>query len=81
MVSGERIRTYRQRAGMSQEMAAELVGVSRQAVSKWESGQTVPDAVTVAKLCRALNVSADYIILGKEPEEGASAAPPAEPPP
>ena len=66
----ERIAVVRKAMGLTQEQLGELVGVSRQAVSKWESGQTVPDALTVAKLCRALNVSADYIILGKEPEEG-----------
>lgn len=75
----ERIAVVRKAMGLTQEQLGELVGVSRQAVSKWESGQTVPDALTVAKLCRALNVSADYIILGKEPE-GESAGAPAEPP-
>ena len=36
MALGERIKTCRQNAGMSQEKVAELVGVSRQAVTKWE---------------------------------------------
>ena len=36
MTLGERILNYRKRAGMSQEKLAELLGVSRQAVSKWE---------------------------------------------
>ena len=80
MTLGQRISMYRKSLGISQEELGARLGVSRQAVSKWESGQTVPDAVTVAKLCRALNVSADYIILGKEPEEGELAAPPLEPP-
>ena len=38
-------------------------------MSKWESGQTVPDTATVARLCRELHVSADYVLLGREPEE------------
>ena len=79
MELNERIAVVRKAMGLTQEQLGELVGVSRQAVSKWESGQTVPDAVTVAKLCRALNVSADYIILGKEPEEDEPAEP-VEPP-
>lgn len=70
----DRIATVRKAAGLTQEQLGELVGVTRQAVSKWESGQTVPDALTVARLCQALHVSADYVLLGKEPEE-AQAAP------
>lgn len=72
----DRIAAVRKAAGLTQEQLGELVGVTRQAVSKWESGQTVPDAVTVAKLCEALRVSADYVLLGKEPED-AAAPPPA----
>ena len=78
MTLGQRIAHHRKALGISQETLGERLGVSRQAVSKWESGQTVPDAITVAKLCRALNVSADYIILGKEPEEGELGSAPAE---
>lgn len=65
----DRIAVIRKAMGLTQEQLGELVGVSRQAVSKWEAGQTVPDALTVAKLCQALHVSADYVLLGKEPEE------------
>lgn len=65
----DRIASVRKAAGLTQEQLGELVGVTRQAVSKWESGQTVPDALTVAKLCEVLHVSADYVLLGKEPEE------------
>ena len=46
----DRIAQMRKAAGLTQEQLGELVGVSRQAVSKWESGQTVPDALTVARL-------------------------------
>ncbi len=69
----DRIAFVRKAAGLSQEQLGELLGVTRQAVSKWESGQATPDAVTVARLCRALHVSADFVLLGKEPEDGASA--------
>lgn len=67
----DRIAAVRRAAGLTQEQLGELVGVTRQAVSKWEAGQTVPDALTVAKLCEALHVSADYVLLGREPEEQA----------
>lgn len=73
----DRIAAARKLAGLTQEQLGELLGVTRQAVSKWESGQTVPDAVTVARLCKALHVSADYVLLGKEPEESDGQTPPA----
>lgn len=80
MELNERIATVRKAAGLTQEQLGELVGVTRQAVSKWESGQTVPDAVTVGRLCLALHVSADYVLLGKEPEEtGAGQPAPVQP--
>lgn len=70
----DRIAAVRKAAGLTQEQLGELAGVTRQAVSKWESGQTIPDAVTVARLCEALHVSADYVLLGKEPKEGGAPA-------
>ena len=77
----DRIAAARKLAGLTQEQLGELLGVTRQAVSKWESGQTVPDAVTVARLCEALHVSADYVLLGREPEETDTQVPPAYTPP
>lgn len=65
----DRIAAVRKAAGLTQEQMGELVGVTRQAVSKWESGQTVPDAITIGRLCLALHVSANYVLLGREPEE------------
>ena len=64
----ERIAVIRKTKGLTQGQLGELVGVTRQAVSKWESGQAVPDALTIAKLCQELNLSADYVLLGKETE-------------
>ena len=64
----ERIAAVRRAAGLTQEQLGEQLGVTRQAVSKWESGQTVPDAHTVARLCQVLHVSADYVLLGIDPE-------------
>lgn len=72
----DRIAAVRKAAGLTQEQLGELVGVTRQAVSKWEAGQTVPDALTITKLCEALHVSADYVLLGKEPEEQETAGTP-----
>lgn len=72
----ERIAFVRKAAGLTQEQLGEKLGVTRQAVSKWESDQATPDSLTVARLCAELNVSADFVLLGKEPD-GTSTAPPA----
>lgn len=76
----DRIAAVRRAAGLTQEQLGELLGVSRQAVSRWESGQTSPDVSTLAALCEKLRVSADYVLLGKEPGEGQSSGPAYEPP-
>ena len=72
----DRIAAVRRAAGLTQEQLGELLGVSRQAVSRWESGQTSPDAATLAALCEKLRVSADYVLLGREPaaQNGGNAA-------
>lgn len=46
-------------------MGARL-SVSRQAVSKWESGQAVPDIANIIAMCALFKVSADYLLMGKE---------------
>ena len=64
----ERIAFVRKAAGLTQEQLGEKLGVTRQAVSKWESNQATPDALTIARLCAELGVSADFVLLGKEPD-------------
>ena len=68
MTLGERIALVRKNAGLSQEQLGEKLGVSRQAVSKWESDQTNPDVAYVAQMCRLLKVSSDWLLLGEERE-------------
>lgn len=63
---GERIRKLRTGQRLSQEQLADAVNVSRQAVSKWETGESVPDTERLMLLCRVLDVSADYLLFGKE---------------
>ena len=72
----ERIAFVRKAAGLTQEQLGEKLGVTRQAVSKWESNQATPDALTIARLCTELGVSADFVLLGKEPDGSAAAPPP-----
>ncbi len=62
----ERIQSLRKSKGISQEELANEVGVSRQAVSKWESGQSVPDLEKVIILSEVFNVTTDYILKGIE---------------
>lgn len=62
----ERLQELRKKAGYSQEQVAEMLGISRQAISKWESGQGNPEIDNVVKLTEIYNVSADYILLGRE---------------
>ena len=64
----ERLQDLRKKAGYSQEQVAEMLGISRQAVSKWESGQGKPDIENIIKLTEVYSVSADYILLGTEKE-------------
>lgn len=63
-----RLQVLRKEAGYSQEQLAEMLGVSRQAVSKWESGQTNPDINNVGRLSEIYQKSTDYIIFGEERE-------------
>lgn len=67
MTMGEKIYQLRKAAGMSQEQLAECLEVSRQAVSKWETDQSVPETEKLAALSRVFSVSAD-MLLGLETE-------------
>ena len=69
MTLGERIAYYRKKAGYSQEGLAERLGVSRQAISKWETGEATPDAERIIVLAAALGISTDTLLLGKEEPE------------
>ncbi len=56
MTLGEQLKELRTQSGFSQEMVAERVGVSRQAVTKWESGRTLPTAENLAALAQLYQV-------------------------
>ena len=57
MTLNERLKYYRGRAGLSQEEVAEALHVTRQAVSKWETGAAAPDVETLTKLARRYQLS------------------------
>lgn len=67
MTLGERIGAQRRRCGLSQERVAEQVGVSRQAVTKWESGQSMPSTENLFKLAELFGTTVD--LLAAQPEE------------
>lgn len=72
MTIGEKIALRRRSAGLSQEALAAQLGVSRQAVSRWETNESLPDTEKILQLCRIFGVSSDDLLLDKPPE----AAPP-----
>ncbi len=71
MTFGQRISSLRKEAGLSQEALAEQLGVSRQAIGKWESGNSLPSIENLKELAVCLNVSVDEILSGKDSERAA----------
>lgn len=75
MILGEKIAQLRRKNGWSQEELADKMGVSRQAVSKWESGQTMPDLERILRLSSLFGVTIDYLLKdGEAPERPRSEA-------
>ena len=64
-----KIYELRKAKGMSQEKLAELVGVSRQSISKWESGETIPELERLVELSRIFEVTTDYLLKPGEMDE------------
>ena len=67
MNMADRIQTLRKSKGISQEELADKIGVSRQAVSKWESEQSSPDIEKIILLSDYFDVTTDYLLKGIEP--------------
>lgn len=63
---GEVIKAYRTACNMTQEFVAGELGVSRQAVSKWESGASDPSTSNLLALCKLFGVSAEELLRGVE---------------
>ena len=59
---GNKITEYRKKAHLTQDELAELLFVTRQALSKWENGMSVPSADTLLALCKIFNVSFEEIL-------------------
>lgn len=67
MNMADRIQYLRKTKGISQEELADKIGVSRQAISKWESEQSTPDLERIIIMSDYFGVTTDYILKGIEP--------------
>ena len=62
MIFSEKLQILRKNKGYTQEALADKLGVSRQAVAKWESGQIYPDISNLILISELMNVSVDYLV-------------------
>ena len=62
MIFSEKLQILRKNKGYTQEALADKLGVSRQAVAKWESGQIYPDISNLIQISDLMNVSVDYLV-------------------
>ena len=67
MSIGERITQLRNQKNMSQGQLAQTIGVSRQAISKWENDQSSPDTIHLIKLSDILDTDVEYLATGRKP--------------
>lgn len=65
---GSRIAKFRKAKNMTQEELANMLGISSQAVSKWENDASCPDISLLPQLCRILDITTDELLTGKNDE-------------
>ena len=69
----QRLKQLRKEMGLSQKSLSEHLGVTQQAVGKWETGRSSPDPATLARLAELLETSADYLLgISEQPAESAA---------
>lgn len=69
MEFAEKLITLRKSKELTQEQLAEQLHVSRQSVSKWETGQSIPEVEKMVELSRAFDVTVDYLLKPSEIDE------------
>ena len=69
MTLEEQIKHYRKQAGLSQEKMAEKIGVSRQAITKWENGNGFPEVSLLLPLCNELEITVNELLSGERVSE------------
>ena len=62
---GQRIALYRKQKRLTQDSLAELLGISPQAVSKWENDQSSPDTIKLIQLAEVLDTEVEYLATGR----------------
>lgn len=67
MKTGEKIAKARKDANLTQDQLAELLEVTRQTISKWESDLALPETAKIPKLAEVLKVSCDYLLRDDKP--------------
>ena len=70
MKINEKIYSLRKEKGLSQEELANELNVSRQTVSKWETGESSPDFDKIVPLCELFGISTEELLRGKKVEDG-----------
>lgn len=75
MSVGERINDLRKKMNISQVELAKIMGISRQAVSKWENDLSEPDTLNLIRLADVLNTDVEYLATGKHPHSPSPAPP------
>lgn len=71
MTFAEKLKSIRKKAGMSQEKLAEKIGVSRQAITKWETDAGIPDIDNMMALSSLFNISLDELLSNEKTEKKA----------
>lgn len=66
MTVGERLLDLRKKKGLSQEEVANILNVSRQTISKWETGESSPDFDKIVPICELYEITSDELITGKK---------------
>ncbi|MFV0411967.1 MAG: helix-turn-helix domain-containing protein [Oscillospiraceae bacterium] len=66
MTTGEKIKRLRKEQKISQEQLADTLGLSRQAVSRWETENAIPETAIIIKLSDIFHVSTDYLLKENE---------------
>ena len=69
MEFSEKLITLRKGRDLTQEQLAEQLKVSRQSISKWESGQVIPEVEKIVELSKVFNVTLDYLLKPSEIDE------------
>lgn len=75
MALSDKLYMLRKKSGLSQEQLAEQLIVSRQAISKWESGQSVPESEKLIAISNYFDVSLDYLLKDENENESNDNAP------